>query len=150
MKSPKDIAKAASSMQSHTASNPCSISQYASTEALSSSESDAFIDSMQKTFDERRKFMVKFLQNVDGVVCIEPKGAFYVFVDVSAFYGKTYNGVKIDGSLSFAEQALGKGVAVVPGIAFGDDNCIRLSYAISLTDIEEGLNRLKSFIKELK
>lgn len=147
---PKDIAKAASSMQSHTASNPCSISQYASTEALSSSESDAFIDSMQKTFDERRKFMVKFLQNVDGVVCIEPKGAFYVFVDVSAFYGKTYNGVKIDGSLSFAEQALGKGVAVVPGIAFGDDNCIRLSYAISLTDIEEGLNRLKSFIKELK
>ena len=147
---PRDIAKAAASMQSHTASNPCSISQYASVEALTSPESDKFISEMQKTFDERRKYMVEVLQNTENVVCIEPKGAFYVFADVSACYGKKFNGAPINGSLSFADAALNKGVAVVPGLAFGDDNCIRLSYAISLADIKEGLERLKSFIKELK
>ena len=105
---------------------------------------------MQKTFDERRKFMVDFLKGIDGVVCAEPKGAFYVFADVSAFYGKSFGGAVVSDSLSFAEQALKKGVAVVPGAAFGDDRCIRLSYAISLADIKEGLERLKSFIKELR
>lgn len=147
---PRDIAKAAASMQSHTASNPCSISQYASVEALTSPESDKFISEMQKTFDERRKYMVEVLQNTENVVCIEPKGAFYVFADVSACYGKKFNGAPINGSLSFADAALNKGVAVVPGLAFGDDKCIRLSYAISLADIKEGLERLKLFIKELK
>lgn len=147
---PRDIAKAAASMQSHTASNPCSISQYASVEALTSPESDKFISEMQKTFDERRKYMVEVLQNTENVVCIEPKGAFYVFADVSACYGKKFNGTPINGSLSFADAALNKGVAVVPGLAFGDDKCIRLSYAISLSDIKEGLERLKLFIKELK
>ena len=147
---PKDIAKAASSMQSHTASNPCSISQYASVEALSSSESDKFISSMQKTFDDRRKFMVQYLQSINDIVCIEPKGAFYVFVDVSKIYGKKFEDKVVDGSLSFADCALNRGVAVVPGVAFGDDNCIRLSYAISIEDIKEGLKRLKSFIEELK
>ena len=81
---------------------------------------------------------------------IEPKGAFYVFVDVSSFYGKTFEGVKIEGSLSFADCALKKGVALIPGVAFGDDNCIRLSYAISLDDIKEGLDRFENFIKEVK
>lgn len=147
---PRDIAKAAASMQSHTASNPCSISQYASVEALTSPESDKFISEMQKTFDERRKYMVEVLQNTENVVCIEPKGAFYVFADVSACYGKKFNGAPINGSLSFADAALNKGVAVVPGLAFGDDKCIRLSYAISFSDIKEGLERLKLFIKELK
>ena len=147
---PRDIAKAAASMQSHTSSNPCSISQYASVEALTSPESDKFISEMQKTFDERRKYMVEVLQNTENVVCIEPKGAFYVFADVSACYGKKFNGAPINGSLSFADAALNKGVAVVPGLAFGDDKCIRLSYAISLSDIKEGLERLKLFIKELK
>lgn len=147
---PRDIAKAAASMQSHTASNPCSISQYASVEALTSPESDKFISEMQKTFDERRKYMVEVLQNTENVVCIEPKGAFYVFADVSACYGKKFNGTPINGSLSFADAALNKGVAVVPGLAFGDDKCVRLSYAISLADIKEGLERLKLFIKELK
>lgn len=147
---PRDIAKAAASMQSHTASNPCSISQYASVEAMTSPESDKFISEMQKTFDERRKYMVEVLQNTENVVCIEPKGAFYVFADVSACYGKKFNGAPINGSLSFADAALNKGVAVVPGLAFGDDKCIRLSYAISLSDIKEGLERLKLFIKELK
>ena len=146
---PKDIAKAVSSMQSHTTSNACSIAQYASVTALESEESDKFIEKMQETFDERRKYMVKTLQSTEGIILPEPKGAFYVFADVSAFYGKSFQGEKVTGSLSFAELALKKGVAVVPGIAFGDDDCIRLSYAISIEDIKEGLKRLKDFIAEL-
>ncbi len=147
---PADIAKAVSSMQSHTTSNACSISQYASTTALVDPEGEKFINEMQKVFDERRQLMVKTLQQMEGIVCIEPKGAFYVFVDVSGFYGKEYEGTKITGSLSFADCALKKGVALIPGIAFGDDNCIRLSYAISLEDIKEGLKRFNEFIKEIK
>ena len=147
---PVEIAKAISSMQSHTTSNACSISQYASTTALVDPKGEQFIEEMQKVFDERRRYMVETLKGFDKIVCVEPKGAFYVFVDVSALYGKSYNGTVINGSLSFADAALQKGVALIPGVAFGDDNCIRLSYAISLDDIKEGLNRLKSFIEEIK
>jgi len=144
---PKDVAKAISSMQSHTASNPNSIAQYASVTALNGGEE--FISKMLKTFDERRTFMVERLSNMQGVAVAEPKGAFYVFVDISALIGKKFEGEVIEGSMSFANCALKKGVALIPGIAFGDDNSIRLSYAISLEDIKEGLNRLESFIKEL-
>lgn len=146
---PLKIAKAMSSMQSHTSSNPCSISQYASTVALTDSEGENFIAYMQQLFDDRRKFMLNKLSKIDGIVCVEPKGAFYVFIDITNFIGKSYNGIKIDGSLSFADCALKKGVALIPGVAFGDDKSIRLSYAISKEDIEEGLNRLEEFIKEI-
>ena len=147
---PVDIAKAVSSMQSHTTSNACSIAQYASVAALSDKKGEEFIDEMQKIFDERRRYMVETLKSFEGIVCIEPKGAFYVFVDVSGLYGKTFEGQVINGSLVFADCALKKGVALIPGVAFGDDNCIRLSYAISIDDIKEGLNRLHNFINELK
>lgn len=147
---PVEIAKAVSSMQSHTTSNACSIAQYASVEALTSADGDGFINEMRETFDDRRKYMVNRLSEMDGVKYSEPDGAFYVFADVSAFYGKDFNGEKITGSLSFADAALKKGVAVIPGAAFGDDRCIRLSYAISKDDIKEGLDRLCAFIKELR
>lgn len=94
--------------------------------------------------------MIEKLSSISEFVCIEPKGAFYVFVDVSKLYGKSFEGVKIDGSFSFADCALKKGIAVIPGIAFGNDNCIRLSYAISKEDIVEGLDRLAQFVSELK
>lgn len=146
---PTKIAKAISSMQSHTTSNACSIAQYASVTALVDEKGEEFICKMQKTFDDRRKLMIKLLKNIEGIVCIEPKGAFYVFVDVSSLYGKSFDGVKIEGSLSFADCALKKGIALIPGVAFGNDKCIRLSYAISEKDIEEGISRLASFISEL-
>ena len=146
---PLKIAKAMSSMQSHTSSNPCSISQYASTVALTDSEGENFIAYMQQLFDDRRKFMLNKLNKIEGIICVEPKGAFYVFIDITNFIGKSYNGIKIDGSLTFADCALKKGVALIPGVAFGDDKSIRLSYAISKEDIEEGLNRLEEFIKEI-
>ena len=147
---PLAIAKAISSMQSHTTSNACSIAQYASVTALTDPEGDKFIENMQKVFDERRNLMVDTLKGVEGIKCIEPNGAFYVFVNVSALYGKKFEGEVVDGSLKFADLALKKGVAVIPGVAFGSDDCIRLSYAISKEDIKEGLDRLISFIEELK
>ncbi len=146
---PSEIAKAISSMQSHTTSNACSISQYASVTALEDAQGDEFISEMQKVFDERRCLMIKMLTGVNGIEIIEPKGAFYVFVNVSKLYGKNFEGQVINGSLSFADCALKKGVALIPGVAFGNDDCIRLSYAISNEDIIEGLNRLIAFIKEL-
>ncbi len=147
---PNEIAKAISSMQSHTTSNACSIAQYASVEALQSDESAAFVSKMQQVFDERRKYMMQRLSDIDGLKFAEPQGAFYIFVDVSGVFGKTYEGQLIGGSLAFADAALKKGVAVVPGAAFGNDNCIRLSYATSMDDIKEGLNRIAEFVKELK
>ena len=145
-----EVAKAVSSMQSHTTSNACSIAQYASVAALSDPQGATFIKNMQKVFDERRKLMVATLKQVKDVVCIEPKGAFYVFINISALYGKKYQDNVINGSMSFAENALKFGVAVIPGIAFGDDDCIRLSYAVSNDDIITGIDRLKKFIKEIK
>lgn len=146
---PQKIAKAISSMQSHTTSNACSIAQYASVTALTDSKGDEFIDSMQKVFDERRKLMIDLLSDVKGIECIEPKGAFYVFINVSGLYGKSYDGVAINDSLTFADCALKKGVALIPGIAFGNDDCIRLSYAVSIDDIKEGIARFKAFVAEL-
>ena len=147
---PLNVAKAISSMQSHTTSNACSISQYASVTALTDQEGEKFIEKMQKVFDERRCFMIDMLKDVEGIECIQPKGAFYVFVNVSKLYGKKYDGVEINGSLSFADCALKQGVALIPGIAFGNDECIRLSYAISIEDIKEGLTRFITFINSLK
>ena len=147
---PLNVAKAISSMQSHTTSNACSISQYASVTALTDPEGEKFIEKMQKVFDERRCFMIDMLKDVEGIECIQPKGAFYVFVNVSKLYGKKYDGVEINGSLSFADCALKQGVALIPGIAFGNDECIRLSYAISIEDIKEGLTRFITFINSLK
>ncbi len=147
---PVDLAKAISSMQSHTTSNPCSISQYASVTALSDPKGEEFISKMHAMFEERRNLMVDMLSKIDDIVCIEPKGAFYVFVNVSKLYGKKFDGQVVDGSLKFADLALQKGVALIPGVAFGNDECIRLSYAISNEDIVEGIKRLQSFISELK
>lgn len=147
---PKEIAKAVSSMQSHTTSNACSIAQYASVEALTSKDGESFVLEMTKVFDDRRKYMIERLKGIDGISFVEPKGAFYVFVNVSKLYGKTFDGKTVNGSLQFADAALKKGIALIPGAAFGDDECVRLSYAISKDDIKEGLDRLSSFVKELK
>ncbi len=147
---PIAIAKAISSMQSHTTSNACSIAQYASVAALADPKGEEFICQMQKVFDERRRLMVEILSDVKDIVCIEPKGAFYVFVNVKGLYGKSFDGITINDSLTFADCALKRGVALIPGVAFGSDDCIRLSYAISIEDIKEGLSRLKAFIAELK
>ena len=147
---PLALAKGISNMQSHTTSNACSISQYASVTALVDPRGVEFVNEMNQIFDDRRKLMLGLLKDIEGFYCFEPKGAFYVFINISALYGKKYQDNVINGSMSFAENALKFGVAVIPGIAFGDDDCIRLSYAVSNDDIITGIDRLKKFIKEIK
>ena len=144
---PKEVAKAIDSFQSHATSNPTSISQYATLAALSGSEEE--LNKMRGIFNDRRKFMIERIHKIEGLGCIEPDGAFYIMLIVDKLYGKRYNGRKINGSMDVADMLLEKGVAVVPGIAFGDDECVRLSYAISKEDIAEGLDRIEAFVKEV-
>ncbi|KXZ39837.1 L-aspartate aminotransferase apoenzyme [Alkalithermobacter thermoalcaliphilus JW-YL-7 = DSM 7308] len=141
----KQIAKIMGNIQSHATSNPNTIAQYASIEALEGDQSS--IELMRKEFDKRRKEMVQRVNNIKGLSCREPKGAFYVMVNISNVIGKEFNGKILNSSMDVAEYLLEKAaVAVVPGICFGDDRYIRLSYATSLENIIEGLNRIEKAI----
>ena len=143
------LAKVMSSVQSHMTSNVCSISQYAALEALTGPQDS--INMMKNAFEERRNFMMKKLEGIDEVSFIKPQGAFYIMVDITYFIGKSINGIKINNSIEFAKMLLEEEkVAVIPGAAFGLENFIRLSYATSMEVIEEGLDRIKSFLGKLK
>lgn len=145
----EEIIKLMVSVQSHVTSNPNSIAQYASVEALNGPTDE--LVKMIAEFDKRRKFMVKRIGEIEGLDIIYPKGAFYVMINVSSVYGKAINGKTINSSLDFSAELLEEEkVAVIPGAAFGLDKFIRLSYATAQKDIEEGLNRIENFIKKLK
>ncbi len=138
---PEEVIAAMSRLQSHSTSNPTSFCQNASITALTGDQSN--IQMMLKAFDERRRYMVETLNKIPGVKCTMPKGAFYVFPDVSGAFTK-----EIQGSMALSEYLLKEAkVAVVPGIAFGDDNCVRLSYATSLENIKKGLERIAQALK---
>ena len=146
---PMDVAKAIDSFQSHATSNACSISQYATLEALNAPEEE--VQAMVNIFDKRREKLLGLISQIDGVSAVEPDGAFYVMLVVGNLYGKSYNGKVIDGSIAFADTLLEEEkVATVPGVSFGADECLRLSYALSDSDIEEGLKRIKRFVENLK
>ncbi len=138
---PKEIIKLARNLQSHSTSNAASISQAASCAALSQATDE--IDKMVEEFWHRRDFIVAELNKIKGIKCPLPKGAFYVFYDVSFYYGKQVNGFEIKDSTSFCNYLLEEqNVGLVPGIAFGNDNCVRMSYACSHSQIEAGLERI--------
>ena len=145
------IASAMASMQSHSTSNANSIAQYASTVALSDKlHGEAFLEGMKATFDARRALMMLRLQRL-GVEFIEPKGAFYIMMSVSKFFGKRYDGMRIRSAFDFASELLEHAlVAVVPCESFGAPDYVRLSYAASEIDIERGINALSTFISQLK
>ena len=146
---PKDVAKAIDSFQSHATSNACSISQYATIEALKSTDEE--IGAMVNVFDKRRAKLLKLIADLDGVQAVEPDGAFYVMMVINGLYGKSYNGKTITDSVSFADALLdAEKVATVPGVSFGADDCLRLSYSLSEADIEEGLKRIKRFVESLQ
>ena len=145
---PKKIIKAMTSFQSHASSNANSIAQYAAATALSCG--DKYIKSMITEYDVRRRLMHRMLNEIDGLSCKLPKGAFYIMMNLEKVIGRSYKGQKIDGSTKFAELLLNeKRVAVVPALAFGDDNFVRLSYATSRSNIVEGCKRIACFISEL-
>ena len=145
----KSIAEIMTNIQSHATSNPNTIAQYASIAGLTGGD-DSILE-MVEAFNERKDFMVTRVNTMANLTCRKPEGAFYVMVNISKVMGKEYNGKKINGSMDVASFILeGEKVAVIPGIAFGSDNYIRLSYATSMENIKEGLNRIEKFSMELK
>ena len=145
----KQIAKMIANYQSHATSNPNTIAQYATLCAITNENTD--FENMYQEFDKRRKYMVETINNIKGLSVHMPKGAFYAMVSIEGIIGKKYNGKVINGSMDFAEGLLESTLtAVVPGIAFGADKHIRLSYATSMENIEKGLNRIKDFAEGLE
>lgn len=147
----KSIAKAIASFQSHSTSNVNTMTQYAAIAALEGPSEP--IDAMVRAFGDRRERMMQILDGLKplGLDYVKPDGAFYVMLLCDKFYGKRYNGKKIKGSMDMAEMLLTEAkVALTPGICFGDDDCVRLSYALSMEEMEEGLRRIAAFVKEIK
>jgi aspartate aminotransferase len=143
----EEIISSMSKVQSHTTSGPCSISQKAAVEALTGSQEPVL--KMRQEFQKRRDIMVEKINKIRGLKVNKPKGAFYCFVDISEYLNKKINQVSIKDSLSFANLLLDEEkVALVPGKAFGNDNYVRLSYAVSVENIETGLNRLENFVNK--
>ena len=134
-----------SNVQSHVTSNPNSIAQAATVAALLGPKDD--LEIMRKAFDERRKHMVERINKIDGVSCIMPEGAFYVMMNISKLFGKEVAGTVINSADDFANVFLDKClVAVVPGTAFEAREFVRWSYATSMENIDEGLNRLEKLL----
>src|SRR6187397_1845967 len=136
---PEPVAKAVDSIQSHTASNPSSFSQYGALAALKGDQ-QPIID-MREEFDMRRNYMFDRVSKISNITAVKPQGAFYILVNISQL-GLT--------SQNFADRLLSKAnVAVVPGAAFGDDRTVRLSYATSIDVIKKGLDRFQDFCRTL-
>ena len=133
-------------IQSHASSNPNSIAQAATVAALSGGSEE--IEKMKNHFKYRRDYMVEAINAIDGVSCKMPHGAFYIMMNIKNLLGKTYYGKIINNSDDFAELFLEKArVAVVPGGGFGAEGYVRWSYATSMDNIVEGLQRLKNFLE---
>ena len=99
-------------------------------------------------FSKRRDYIVERLNSIKGITCIKPNGAFYAFPNISGLLGKSYKGKKIKDSVSLAGLLLEEAkIAAVPGAGFGNDNCLRFSYATSMNNITKGMDRLEDFAK---
>lgn len=143
-----EIAKLMGSVQSHQTSNPNSIAQKATVEALLGPQDT--VEVMKNEFNKRREYMYTRLSKMPHVDAIEPTGAFYCFVDISELLDKSYKGEKVDTVENLASILIEDyNVAVIPCRDFGFEDHIRLSYAISLGQIEKGLDRIESFINDL-
>jgi len=145
---PLEVIKAMGKLQSQETSNPCSISQMATLEALTGPQDS--VGRMVKAFNERRIYLVDRLNSMEGVSCVNPKGAFYAFPDFSAHYGKSANGKVISGSVELSNYLLEEmKVGVVPGGGFGADAHLRISYATSMEAIKKALTRIEDGLKAL-
>jgi aspartate aminotransferase len=145
---PLDVIKAMGRLQSHMTSNPVTFGQDAAIVALGP-QADEVIEKMRIEFEKRGKYMSQRLNDIEGVNCAEPTGAFYCFPDVSSHYGRSIGGVDVTGSMDFAKALLEQAnVALVPGLPFGCDNNVRLSFACSLQQITKGLDRLQKWLEQ--
>ncbi|WP_352400462.1 pyridoxal phosphate-dependent aminotransferase [Anaerotignum sp.] len=145
---PMEVAKLMASLQSHMASNPNAIAQVATLEALNGPQD--CVEEMCVEFKKRRDYIFEREEAIPLIHALKPEGAFYLFVDVSGTYGKTYGGVQIQSAADFASILLEeKFVAVVPCADFGMPDHIRLSYATSMELIKKGMDRIEEMVKEL-
>ena len=146
---PHDVIKAATNLQSHSTSNVANLSQWAAIAALDG-PLDA-VDEMKVAFDRRRRAMVGMLNDIEGVDCPVPKGAFYAYPSVRGLLGKTIRGRACNTSVELAALILDEAeVAVVPGEAFGPSGYLRLSYALGDADLAEGISRLQKLLAEAR
>jgi len=146
---PAEIIDGMAKVQSHSTSNPCSISQYASLEALSGQQHE--VSRMVAEFQRRRNYCLRRLKSIPNISCFEPQGAFYLFPNFSAYYNKEANGTVVRNSYGMAYYLLREArVAIVPGDSFGNDACIRLSYATSMENLEKGIDRISEALAKLK
>lgn len=145
---PQEVIAAVTKIQSQNTSNPTSIAQKAAVAALNGDQ--GVVSDMVDEFQRRRDVIVAGLNAIEGLHCTAPQGAFYVFPNVTGLFGKTYAGGVLAGSTDVASWLLdAANCAVVPGAAFGDDHCIRLSYATSLANIRKGLERIAAAVRQL-
>jgi len=146
---PKEIIKAIAKIQSQSTTNPSSISQAAAVEALNGTQD--FIKERAASFEERRNFVVKALNEIDGIECLNPDGAFYVFPSCKGLMGKKdTNGNELKTDTDFVQSLLeNSGVAVVQGSAFGLEGFFRISYATSMENLKKALEKISSFCKSL-
>ena len=146
---PTPLARAMANLQSHSTSNPTSIAQEASIAALTGTRAPLF--QMVAEFNRRRDYMLECLLDIPGISCPRPGGSFYLFPSIERFIGRAYKGKHIDSASELAAILLAEAkVAVVPGVAFGDDKCFRLSYATAMEDIREGLDRIGEILIAVK
>jgi aspartate aminotransferase len=146
---PEELITAMDAVQSQEVSNPTSIAQKAALAALTGPQD--FIEIMVNEYDRRRRYIVDRLNSVHGVHCLMPEGAFYVFPDVSALYGRSFKGKPISGSAAFCDYMLDAlKIAIIPGSPFGADTHVRLSYTVSMENLERALDRFEDGIKALE
>ena len=145
---PVNITKVMSNFVSHSTGAPATMAQWAAVEALTGPQDT--VEIMRKAFEERRNYMVARCNAIDGVSCLNPEGAFYIMMNISKVLGRSLNGEVIDTCDTFARLLLEKGlVAVVPGSGFDAPHFVRWSYATSMENIKEGMDRLEKFLSQL-
>ncbi len=146
---PADGIRAMSRLQSHSTSNACTISQWAAIEALGGDQTE--VAERNEEYRRRRDCLMERIASIEGLECAVPSGAFFAFPNVERFLGGSVEGKRLNDSIAFAEACLEMArVAVVPGIAFGSERYVRVSYATSLEQIEEGMDRLGALLAKVR
>ena len=144
----KELISGMGKLQSQMTSNASTISQYAALEAITGPQDD--VEEMRKTFNERRIYLRDALNAIDGVEAEDAKGAFYLFPNVSSVFGKSYGDTKIDGSFDLSMYLIAEAqVATVPGSVFGAEGFLRIAYATSMENLQEGVKRIEEALAKL-
>ena len=145
---PKDVIAAMRKVMSHETTNPVSFAQAGALAAYTDPRAAEAAAVMRAEFEKRGLHMAGRLDAIDGVTCLKPTGTFYCFPDVSSHYGRSIGGAEVTDSLSFAAAAMDHAnVAVVPGVAFGEDKCVRLSFATGIAQIDKGIDRIEKLLE---